>query len=161
MLQVDLNTCNAYIGEECEYSGDRLGKIDINILLEVNFFLLLQYETPLTQSSNIVILLLKFKYLQRSMSHLLEGSRALVLARLGPNLSSRTELTTSTLTARRRNACSSHPSRLTVGWLEDQRLLLLLPSAHEQHLSTFSCSDSSWSLNGNKRSPRWPLQADN
>ena len=34
MLQVDLNTCDAYIGEECQYSGDRLGEIDINILLE-------------------------------------------------------------------------------------------------------------------------------
>ena len=33
MLQVDLTTCSAYIGEECEYSGDRLGEIHISILL--------------------------------------------------------------------------------------------------------------------------------
>ena len=31
--QVDLATCSAYIGEECEYSGDRLGKIGFNIKL--------------------------------------------------------------------------------------------------------------------------------
>ena len=31
--QVDLTTCSAYIGEECEYSGDRLGKIGFNIKL--------------------------------------------------------------------------------------------------------------------------------
>ena len=50
MLQVDLNTCDAYIGEECEYSGERLGEIDINILLEATFYLF-QYETPLITQS--------------------------------------------------------------------------------------------------------------
>ena len=35
LAQVDLATCSAYIGEECEYSGDRLGKTNFDPLLEL------------------------------------------------------------------------------------------------------------------------------
>ena len=76
----------------------------------------------------------KLKYLQKSTSHLLVGCPASVPARPGPNLSSRTELTISTSTAIQRSACSSKHSRPTAGWLEAQRLLLLLQSVHEQYL---------------------------
>ena len=48
MFQVDLTTCSAYIGEECKYSGDRLGEIRFTILISISFHICSKVELKMS-----------------------------------------------------------------------------------------------------------------